>query len=220
MVTNKSWHADPRHQGERCSLSIYLNDAHTGRRVHAELDRARHTRDLIVQMNQVGHAPVHQALVKHISPFDFSICFLFKGCCRQCIVTTCRAQLVPCWQKLIPYPSIKTHVCYLALPYCVLCYRVCTTHLVYVLQKSPCTIMKLVWSNERGPCSLCRHWAKYTKYLCSYFESLFIWTSSSRAQGRATLKLSSGSCIEPSRLPMLTQTATWWLGRRATTLIS
>lgn len=143
MVTNKSWHADPRHQGKRCSLTIYLNNAHTGRRVHAELDRARHTRDLIVQMNQVGHAPVHQALVKHISPFDFSICFLFKGCCRQCIVTTCRAQLVPCWQKLIPYPSIKTHVCYLALPYCVLCYRVCTTHLVYVLQKSPCTIMNV-----------------------------------------------------------------------------
>ena len=53
VIKNRSWDADPRHEGHQCSLSIYLNDVHTGRQVHAELDRARQTRDLVVQMNQV-----------------------------------------------------------------------------------------------------------------------------------------------------------------------
>ncbi len=52
-IKNRSWDANPLHEGQQCSLIIYLYDAHTGRQVHAQLDRARQTRDLVVQMNQV-----------------------------------------------------------------------------------------------------------------------------------------------------------------------
>ena len=93
-IKNKSWDANPRRQGTQCSLTLYLNDAHTGRQVHAELDRARQTRDLVVQMNQVCCALVHQTLVTHSPSCHFPICFPFKVCCRHCIVTTCRCTML------------------------------------------------------------------------------------------------------------------------------